>query len=382
MNILSTLCVLICLLGIISSDATVAALPEHLKTVGDTFKNTIKNNDVVVVMFYASWCSISKRLQTPFNELYAELAPKGIVLAKVDTIEEPDLYWQFDIKGFPTFVLFKDGEQLFYEGEPEIADIKEFIETNAVNSVAILNPQVFYDLDMTAQPLAVEFFDDSGAAADKSGSGSSVSSTFDFACKKFKFPHCFGSNSKEFADMLGVPIPSHVIIKEYAATHRPVTESIAFTTETFADSAGLLTWMKNNAFPPLVEHSEKNQNLIFFNQRPGFDIHAILFVKNKKNDENRAVLDIYEEVAKTYMNKLVFTFADGSATTDRVEDLMIDTEVSEDSFPTIVLIHSATKSIKFFKLESGVEITEASLTQWLDKFFKKELKHFKIIGEE
>jgi thiol-disulfide isomerase/thioredoxin len=361
-----------CLVGILS--AVAADVPEHLKTVGDTFKNTIRDNEVVVVMFYASWCSISKRLQDPFDELYRELAPQGVVLAKVNTIDEPDLYWQFDIKGFPTFILFKDGEQLLFEGEPEIADIKEFIEKNAANSVAHLNPQVFYDLDMTAQPLAVEFFEE-GARPD-------ASSAFDFACKKFKFPHCFASTSKEFADMLGVPIPSHVIIKEYAATHNPVTEAIAFTTDEFADSTGLLAWMKDNAFPPLVEHSEKNQQLIFFNQRPGFQTHAILFVKDKKSPANRALLDTYEEVAKEFMNRLVFTFADGSAPTDRVEDLMVDTEVTEDSFPTIVVIHSATKSIKFFKLEPGAELTSESMSEWLNKFFKKELDHFKLIGEE
>ena len=302
------------------------------------------------------------------------MAPKGIVLAKVNTIEEPDLYWQFDIKGFPTFVLFKDGEQLFFEGEPEIADIREFIEQNAVNSIKHLNPQVFYDLDMTAQPLAVEFFDEA--------SGPDASSTFDFACKKFKFPHCFASSSTEFAHMLGVPIPSRVIIKEYAATHNPVTEAIAFSAEDFADSNGLLEWMKVNAFPPLVEHSEKNQQLIFFNQRPGFQTHAILFVKDKKSPENRAILDTYEEVAKGFMNKLVFTFADGSAMTDRVEDLMVDTEVTEEAFPTIVLVHSATKSVKFFKLDVGAELTNETITQWLVRFFKSELEHFKILGEE
>lgn len=372
MLVSNVFCLILCFLSIYS--AVGVDVPEHLKTVGDTFKNTIKQNEVVVVMFYASWCAISKRLQEPFDELYREMAPQGIVLAKVNTIEEPDLYWQFDIKGFPTFILFKDGEQLLFEGEPEIADIKEFIEKNAPNSISHLNPQVFYDLDMTAQPLAVEFFEE--------GTRQDASSSFDFACKKFKFPHCFASTSKEFADMLGVPIPSHVIIKEYAATHNPVTETIAFTSEVFADSAGLLSWMKDNAFPPLVEHSEKNQQLIFNSQRPGFQTHAILFVKDKKSPENRAVLDTYEEVAKGFMNKLVFTFADGSAPTDRVEDLMVDTEVSEDAFPTIVLIHSATKYIKFFKIEPGTELTNESITQWLVKFFKKELDHFKLIGEE
>ena len=111
-------------------------VPMHLTSA--SFAETLKEYKVVVVMFYASWCSISKNLMQPYDNLYNEFLNKNVILTKVNCIDEPDLYWRHDIKGFPTFGLFVDGESIYFEGEPTIENVKSFIEKYAYFSTWVL----------------------------------------------------------------------------------------------------------------------------------------------------------------------------------------------------------------------------------------------------
>ena len=346
-----------------------------LNLTSTTFQTTLNLNEIVVVMFYAPWCSISKRLLEPFNKLSAESAFKNIVFAKVNCIDEPDLYWKFDIKGFPTFALFKGGDSLFFDEEPEIENVRNFIIQGASSKIVELDPKNFYEMDLTTRPLAVQFLPVETPL--------DASVTMDFACKKFKFPYCYASKSEEFAKLLGVPIPSYVLIKEYSTFNNP-QEIINSTNQVFVNSDTLLHWMRHVSFPPLIEHTEDHQQLIFYHQRPGFHVHVVLFIKNKRKTVNQEILLAAEEVGQLFMNKLVFTFVDldNSETQERALNMMEDMEVVESDLPSVVMILSATKSIKFYRYPLGNQITVASLSQWIDSYFNKELQYSKIIGDE
>ena len=340
-----------------------------------TFQQTLNLNEIVVVMFYAPWCSISKKLMEPYNKLSGENAFKSVVFAKVNCIDEPDLYWKFDIKGFPTFALFKGGDSIFFDEEPEINNLRSFITQSSNSKIVELDPKTFYEMDLTTRPLAVQFL-----SQDTPLDGST---TMDFACKKFKFPYCYASKSEEFAQLLGVPIPSYVLIKEYSTFNNP-QEIINSTNQLFENSDTLLHWMRHVSFPPLIEHTESNQQLIFYHQRPGFHLHIVLFMKNKKMTINQELLLAVEEVGKLFMNKLVFTYVDydNMETKERVINMMEDMEVKDNELPSIVMILSATKSIKFYRFPLEEKISVNSLSNWIHSYFNKELQYSKIIGEE
>ena len=351
-------------------------VPEHLTST--TFTDTLKNNPVVVVMFYASWCSISQKLLGPYDDMYLEMKENDILLTKIDCIDQADLYWQYDIKGFPSFAIFVDNEYIFYEGEPEIKKIKQYIYDTSPNKIIQLDPKIFYDLDLTKNPLAIEFKDTN------SGNGDDItaSTKFDIACKKFNFPHCFTSNSAEFALMLGVTIPSYVILKEYTNYNNIPEEVIETTTKTYTNSNELLDWMRSVSFPPLVEHVESNHPLIFFDKRIGFEVHCILFIENKKSEISIPILEDVTIVSQDFMNKLVFTYIDYSTSMERAMDLMQDAELESSNLPTAVLISSGKNAIRFYKLPLGTDISTASLTHWLNQYFNNELKYDKLVGEE
>lgn len=72
----------------------------------DTFESTIRNNDIVIVDFWAPWCGPCRS----FAPVYEQSAAKhgDIVFAKVNTEQEPTLAGQFSIRSIPTLMVFRE----------------------------------------------------------------------------------------------------------------------------------------------------------------------------------------------------------------------------------------------------------------------------------
>lgn len=61
-----------------------------------------------LVEFFATWCGYCQK-QRPILE---ELSKNNIWIGTVDVDKNPEIVKNYNITGFPTFVLFKDGKVL------------------------------------------------------------------------------------------------------------------------------------------------------------------------------------------------------------------------------------------------------------------------------
>ncbi len=75
------------------------------------FGETIENNDIVLVDWWADWCGPCKMF-APVFEKASEQNP-DIVFGKVDTEAEQSLAAQAQISSIPTIMVFRDGILLF-----------------------------------------------------------------------------------------------------------------------------------------------------------------------------------------------------------------------------------------------------------------------------
>jgi thioredoxin 1 len=74
------------------------------------FADTVKNNEVVVVDFWAPWCGPCRMIAPIIEELSEEYKDKGVVVGKVNTDEAVEIAAQFGIRSIPTVIFFKNGE--------------------------------------------------------------------------------------------------------------------------------------------------------------------------------------------------------------------------------------------------------------------------------
>tara|TARA_R110000851_G_scaffold94420_2_gene205223 strand:+ start:284 stop:595 length:312 start_codon:yes stop_codon:yes gene_type:complete len=77
----------------------------------ENFKDTLKNNKVVMVDFWAAWCGPCRALTPIIKELEIEFKDKAVI-AKVNVDEEPQIAGALSIRAMPTVVFFKDGVEV------------------------------------------------------------------------------------------------------------------------------------------------------------------------------------------------------------------------------------------------------------------------------
>ena len=82
---------------------------------------------MTLVDFWAEWCAPCLALAPVMDDLANEYSEK-LTVAKVDIDANPNIPAKFGIRGIPTVILFKDGQQLdmFVGNSPQ--KIREMVE--------------------------------------------------------------------------------------------------------------------------------------------------------------------------------------------------------------------------------------------------------------
>ncbi|XP_055641781.1 protein disulfide-isomerase A5 isoform X2 [Toxorhynchites rutilus septentrionalis] len=98
--------------------------------------DVLKNEDRVLVMFYAPWCGHCKRMKPDFAEV-ANLLEKNAVsgkVAAVDCTQHTKTAERFEIQGFPTMKYFVRGKFIKnYEGKRTAQAMYDFIRSNGAS---------------------------------------------------------------------------------------------------------------------------------------------------------------------------------------------------------------------------------------------------------
>jgi len=96
------------------------------------FEETITNNDIVIVDYWADWCGPCKSFAPIFEGVSDKEEFSDIVFAKVDTEKEQALAGHFQIRSIPTLMVFREQVVLFANpgmlNEKQLCDLIEQIK--------------------------------------------------------------------------------------------------------------------------------------------------------------------------------------------------------------------------------------------------------------
>ncbi len=91
------------------------------------FAETIENNNLVILDFWAEWCGPCKAYG-PVYERVSEEFP-DVVFGKIDTEDQQELAGMFGIRSIPTTIVFKEGIGVFMQpGALPEASLRDLIE--------------------------------------------------------------------------------------------------------------------------------------------------------------------------------------------------------------------------------------------------------------
>ena len=93
----------------------------------ENFVETVTNNDIVLIDFWAPWCGPCQSFAPIYEELSEEY--DNVVFAKVNTEDQQELGGRFQIRSIPTLMLFREQIILYQEaGALAKQDLAKLVE--------------------------------------------------------------------------------------------------------------------------------------------------------------------------------------------------------------------------------------------------------------
>ncbi|XP_070581396.1 protein disulfide-isomerase-like [Ptychodera flava] len=286
----------------------------------ENFDEAIKENQYILVEFYAPWCGHCKALAPEYAKAAEKLKEdeSEIKLAKVDATQESDLAQKYGVRGYPTLKFFKNGKDSEYAGGRQADGIVSWLYKKTGPPAKTLETEEDAEKQIdSSEVYVVGFFkniesDEAKAyieaAADMDDISFGITST-DGVFKKYDIK---GDNSI-------------VLFKKFDEGRND------YDAEYKADT--ITEFVKSNSLPLVIEFSDTNAPKIF-----GGDIkkHNLLFV-DKSGDNFKTINGEFNEAAKPFKGQVLFVLIDTSVEDNsRILDFF---GIKKEQTPAVRLIY-------------------------------------------
>ncbi|KTW27793.1 protein disulfide-isomerase domain [Pneumocystis carinii B80] len=307
------------------------------------FKQTIQKPGLFLVEFFAPWCGHCKALAPEYETAATMLKDKGITLIQIDCTIETRLCEEYDVSGYPTLKIFRDGKHEPYEGPRKSSSIVSFMIKQTLPITTEVNHEN-YDIFKASDEIVVL------ALLNKEDKANDVYTKLATAYRN-KF--VFGVTSdaslvKEF----GLSSPGLVIFNTF---NDPVS---VFKKDFEYDSLEL--FLLSQSIPLFGElNSETYQDYISSKLPLG-----CVFVSS--DEEKESMRDIFLPFSKKYKEKLNIAAIDANIYGGHAENLNLRQE-----WPAFAI--QEVTSNKKFPFDQDIPFTKENLEKFLDDYISQRL---------
>ncbi|CAH2064091.1 unnamed protein product [Thlaspi arvense] len=319
----------------------------------DNLTAFVGNNSFALVEFYAPWCGACQALAPEYAAAATEL--KGVAaLAKIDATEEGDLAQKYEIQGFPSVLLFVDGEmRKTYEGERTKDGIVTWLKKKASPSIHNITTKEEAERVLSAEPKLVLGFLNSlvGSESDELAAASRLEDDLSF----------YQTASPDIAKLFEIESeakrPALVLLKKEE-------EKLARFDGNFTKAA-IAEFVSANKVPLVINFTREGASLIF---ESAVKNQLILFAKANESEKHLPTL---REVAKAFKGKFVFVYVqmDNEDYGEAVSGFFGVTGTAPK-----VLVYTGNEDMRKFILDG--ELTVKNIKTLAEDFLADKLKPF------
>jgi len=319
----------------------------------ENFEDVIKDQEYVLVEFYAPWCGHCQALAPEYEKAAKALKDKksSIKLGKVDVTVEKELGEQYKIQGFPTLKFFKSGEEpIEYTGGRDANGILSWLDRKTGPPCVEISEQK--DLDKLIEDDGVViggFFDD-------------VTSTNAKLFEKMAAE----DESRKYAFITGKPVWKENKAKDTTIiVFKNFDEKMA-TYEGEYDEKSMKKFILETSRPDIFAFSSENSERIF-----GSGIqHYLLILSSKNDDKHSDRIKQATPVAQELKSEVIFIHLDTSS--DEFNDIVDYLGINKESdLPTFVAF-SMESARKYHP--KNKEITTGNLRKFAKDYLAGKLK--------
>lgn len=341
-----------------SSLAYLASAGDVKQLGGSDFTSTIGSQDLALVKFYAPWCGHCKKMAPDFETAATTLADNDppVMLAEVDCTVHEKTCSEYEVSGYPTLKIFKNGEASEYNGGRSANDFVSTMAKQAGPASAEIKDLTKIEKVMSSNSNIVLGFFESETADGYQAFTKAATELRD----SIKFAHTFSAKVAQVADAkLGqIILYRPKIMKSKFEEQKMVYDKSKFT-------VGLIrNWAKDNApgLAPVIQ-PEDQEGMSFPRVVSIFNVDYQKDPKGTQYWRNRIM-----KVAKNYPK---YNF--GCASHESWTGLMNEMGLEFKKSPVVILFDDQGSK---FVMENEFDPKGVALTQFLDNFKAGKLSKF------
>lgn len=278
------------------------------------FEDAVKENNQMLVEFYAPWCGHCKTLAPEWVKAAKALEDSPVKLAKVDATENEKLAKQFEIRGFPTIKYLKNGKPSDYNGGRTSNEIVNWVNKKSGPPAVTLSTQDdLANFQEKHEAFALGVFADLDSEAAKAFLSLADGDEL----------HSYAITSSEAVkSKLGVTADTVVVLKSFGDLRNDLPVGDKFQSEEVSQ------FISGNSVPLVQTFSPESAKKIFSSP---IQKH-VLFFTDKSADHHESAVSQYSSAAAEFKGKLLFVNVPSS------EQKILDYfGISASQLPTAVL---------------------------------------------